>query len=64
MSDNFLVNLNELSKSETKGNEGQFKQMVTDGKLTINSKGVAQYQIDSYHRFFTTTNNLDPITTK
>jgi hypothetical protein len=64
MSDYFLVNLNELSKAETKGNEGQFKQMVTDGKLTINSKGVAQYQIDSYHRFFITTNNLDPITTK
>jgi hypothetical protein len=64
MSDYFLVNLNELSKAETKGNEGQFKQMVTDGKLTINSKGVSQFQIDSYHRFFITTNNLDPINTK
>jgi hypothetical protein len=64
MSDYFLVNLNELSKAETKGNEGQFKQMVTDGKLIINSKGVAQYQIDSYHRFFITTNNFDPINTK
>jgi hypothetical protein len=64
MSDYFLVNLNELSKSEVKGNEGQFKQMVTDGKLTINSKGIAQYQIYSYHRFFITTNNFDPITTK
>jgi phage/plasmid-associated DNA primase len=64
MSDCFLVNLNELSKTEVKGNEGQFKQMVTDGKLTINSKGVSQYQINSYHRFFITTNNLDPITTK
>jgi hypothetical protein len=64
MSDYFLINLNELSKSETKGSEGQFKQMVTDGNLTINAKGVAQYQIDSYHRFFITTNNPDPITTK
>jgi hypothetical protein len=64
MCDYFLVNLNEVSKAETKGNEGQFKQMVTDGKLTINCKGVAQYQIDSYHRLFLTSNHLDPITTK
>jgi hypothetical protein len=64
MSDYFVINLNELSKAETKGNEGQFKQMVTDGKLIINSKGIAQYEIDSYHRFFITTNNPDPITTK
>jgi hypothetical protein len=64
MSSYFLINLNELSKSETKGNEGQFKQMVTDGKLIINSKGIAQFEIDSYHRFFITTNNIDPISTK
>jgi hypothetical protein len=64
MSDYFLINLNELSKAETKGNEGQFKQMVTDGKLIINSKGIAQYEIDNYHRLFITTNNIDPITAK
>jgi phage/plasmid-associated DNA primase len=64
MGDYFLINLNELSKSETKGNEGQLKAMITDGTIVINSKGIAQYEIDSYHRFFITTNNPDPITTK
>jgi hypothetical protein len=31
--------------------------------MTINQKGVAQYSIDSYHRFIITTNNEDPIKT-
>jgi hypothetical protein len=64
MGDYFLINLNELSKSETKGSEGQFKQLVTDGNLTLNPKGVSQYEINSYHRFIITTNKEDPITTK
>jgi hypothetical protein len=59
----FLINLNELSKKETIESEGQFKQMVTDGTMTINQKGVAQYTIYSYHRSIITTNNPDPINT-
>jgi hypothetical protein len=59
----FLINLNELSKKKTVESEGQFKQMATDGTMTINQKGVAQYTIDSYHRFIITTNNEDPIKT-
>jgi hypothetical protein len=63
MTDTFLVNLNELSKKETKDAEGQIKQLATDGELTINQKGVNQYKIKSYHRFIITTNTEDPITT-
>jgi hypothetical protein len=59
----FLINLNELSKKETIESEGQFKQMATDSTMTINQKGVAQYTIDSHHRFIVTTNNEDPIKT-
>jgi tRNA A37 threonylcarbamoyladenosine biosynthesis protein TsaE len=59
----YLINLNELSKKETIESEGQFKQMATDGAMTINQKGVAQYNINSYHRFIITTNNPDPIKT-
>jgi hypothetical protein len=59
----FLINLNELSKKETVESEGQFKQMATDSTMTINQKGVAQYIIDSHHRFIITTNNEDPIKT-
>jgi hypothetical protein len=64
MQDCFLVNLNELSRLETTGNEGKMKQLATDGTLTINPKGVGQFQIVSYHRFFVTTNKEEPIVTK
>jgi hypothetical protein len=64
MQDCFLVNLNELSKSETSGHEGKMKQLVTDGTLTINPKGVSQFRIQSFHRFFITTNKEEPIVTK
>jgi hypothetical protein len=64
MSSYFLINLNELSKQETKGNEGQMKAMATDGTLVINPKGVSQFKIKSFHRFIITTNKEDPITTK
>ena len=63
MSQSFLVNLNELSKSEMVEAEGKFKGLVTDAKLTINNKGVNQYDIISYHRFIITTNKEEPINT-
>ena len=63
MQDAFLVNLNELSKTETKGSEGKLKKLVTDPNITINKKGVNQFDIPSYHRFITTTNHDDPIET-
>jgi len=63
MTNVFLVNLNELSKKETTDSEGRIKKLITDPKLTINNKGISQYQINSYHRFIITTNKEDPIAT-
>jgi hypothetical protein len=64
MANTFLVNLNELSKKDTLECQGKIKGLITDGKLTINNKGMNQYDIHSFHRFIITTNNEDPITTK
>jgi hypothetical protein len=64
MANTFLINLNEMSKKDTLECQGRIKGLITDGKLTINNKGMNQYQIQSYHRFIVTTNNEDPIVTK
>jgi phage/plasmid-associated DNA primase len=63
MASTFLVNLNELSKKETVESEGRIKALITDPKLTINNKGVNQYDINSHHRFIITTNKEEPINT-
>lgn len=57
----YIVNLDELSKKETVDAVGQIKKLITDSTLTINRKGVGQYDVSSYHRFIVTTNNEDPI---
>jgi hypothetical protein len=59
----FLVNLNELSKKDTVESEGEIKALITDPTLMINSKGINQFEILSYHRFIITTNKEEPITT-
>lgn len=63
MCNTFLINLNELSKKETLECEGKIKGLITDPKLTINNKGLNQYDIQSYHRFLITTNVREPINT-
>ncbi len=63
MANSFFVVLNELSKSQTVECEGKLKGLVTDRALVINSKGLNQFLIDSYHRFLVTTNKEDPIAT-
>jgi hypothetical protein len=63
MCNTFLINLNELSKKETVECEGKIKGLITDPKLTINNKGVNQYDIMSFHRFIITTNSSEPINT-
>ena len=63
MTNAFFVNLNELSKNDTKEVEGKFKGLVTDPHIYINNKGKGQFKIKSYHRFLITTNNEDPIKT-
>lgn len=64
MCNTFLVNFNELSKKETLECEGRIKGLITDPQLTINNKGVNQFEINSFHRFIITTNNHEPINTK
>jgi len=63
MCNTFLINLNELSKKETVESEGRIKGLITDPFLTINNKGVNQYDIQSYHRFIITTNKMEPFNT-
>lgn len=59
MSNCFFVNLNELSKKESMESDNKIKGLITDSSLTINSKGVNQFKIISYHRFMATTNSED-----
>jgi hypothetical protein len=59
----FLVNLDELTRKESLECEGKIKALITNPHLTINEKGVKQYGIISYHRFFGTTNHEDPLKT-
>jgi hypothetical protein len=63
MTTSFLVNLNELSRKDTIDSEGKIKALVTDPTVTINFKGINQYQIPSFHRFLITTNNEQPVKT-
>ena len=59
----FLVNINELSKNDSKEANDKIKALITDSAMTINKKGINQYQIQSSHRFIGSTNNLDPMKT-
>lgn len=63
MTESFFVNLNELSKKETSGAQGIIKGLITDPTMIINNKGVNQFSVASYHRFFITTNKDEPIHT-
>jgi len=60
MTDTFLVNLDELSRKESVECEGEIKALITNPRMTINEKGVKQYKIKSYHRYFATTNKEEP----
>ena len=61
MTDSYFVNINEISKKDLTDYMGLLKGLITDNALTINQKGISQYNIKSFHRFIMTTNNTDPI---
>jgi len=61
MADAHLVVLSEVSAMELKNCGGQLKGLITDSKLTINTKGVSSYEIDCYARFMAFTNNEEAI---
>lgn len=63
MKDCFFVNLNELCLKEMQDFDGEFKKLITEPTLTINDKGISQYEINSFHRFFITSNKEIPIKT-
>jgi hypothetical protein len=52
-----------MSKKEGEGADGHLKGLITEPRITINEKGIIPYEIPSYHRFFITTNNEDPVKT-
>ena len=60
MKANFLTILDELSRKESLECEGKIKGLITNPRLTINEKGVGQYSVMNYSRFFATTNNEEP----
>ena len=64
MANSFLINLNEMSKKEALGADGQIKALITDSSLTINNKGVDAFEVESYHRFIIFSNKDDPINSK
>jgi len=63
MKDAYLVCLNELSAQDLKNSMGQVKSLITDPKLTINTKGLTQFEINSYHKFIAATNSHESIKT-
>jgi len=63
MKNTFFVNMDEMSKKEGEGADGHLKGLITEPRITINEKGIIPYEIPSYHRFFITTNNEDPVKT-
>ena len=63
MEHSLLVNIDELSKNDTKAVFNRLKNIVTATKIHINKKNCPQYDINSYHRYIFTTNSEDPLPT-
>jgi len=60
MKNAFLVVFNEANKSNFFNQNDKKKSLITDSVININQKGIPQYEMSSYHRFMTFTNNPDP----
>jgi hypothetical protein len=58
ISNKYLVILEELTEKQTLEYEGTIKDLITGGRLTINTKGVKQYKIDSYLKFIALSNTV------
>jgi len=61
MRDAMLVIFQEANKSAFYNANDRKKALITDEVITINQKGVKQYDMKSYHRFITFTNNACPV---
>jgi hypothetical protein len=62
MSSAYFVVLNEVGQSDIES--GKLKQLITDGQLVINNKGINSIKTNSYHHWMMTTNIDNPIKTK
>lgn len=60
----FFVSLNEMEQHLQEKAEGKIKELITDGDLTINDKGMKHIVIKSYHRFMYSSNNAVPVKSK
>lgn len=54
----YLVLLEELSEKQTIEFDGVIKDLITGGRLTVNTKGVKQYTIDSYLKMIALSNTI------
>ena len=62
MAGKLLVHADELSKQTlTKARMEDLKRLVTNGRITIEKKGIDSVEQDSYTRIFMTTNNRDAL---
>jgi len=64
MRNGYLICLNEMSKREREGAEGNIKSLITDDSIIIQQKNKPSYVVNSYHRFISFTNNEEPMNTK
>jgi len=62
MKEAFLVVFNEVNKSNFYNKNDSKKALITDDNININIKGVPQFNMKSYHRFISFSNNPDPAT--
>ncbi len=62
MKEAFLVVFNEVNKSNFFNKNDNKKALITDDNININIKGVPQFNMKSYHRFISFSNNPDPAT--
>jgi len=60
MKEAFLVVFNEVNKSNFYNKNDSKKALITDDNININIKGVPQFNMKSYHRFISFSNNPDP----
>jgi hypothetical protein len=58
ISNKYLILLEELSEKQTIEYDGIIKDLITGGRLTINTKGVKQYKMDSYLKMIALSNNI------
>ena len=61
MQNSFFCCFNECGLEDMKKDTGKLKQLITDKKILIHKKGIDRFEMNSYHRFFFTTNMENPV---